>query len=93
MPIYEYHCQACGHSCELLEKMSAAPSTDCPACHQSQLQRQVSAPQFQLKGTGWYVTDFKKNGQTAQTSAEKKSDNTSVSSTDTKTSESSTKTE
>ncbi len=59
MPLYDYHCTACNHRCELLEKMNAAPSTECPACHQPHLQRQVSAPQFQLKGSGWYVTDFK----------------------------------
>lgn len=59
MPLYDYCCEACGHHCELLEKMNAKASTNCPACHKSELKRQVSAPQFQLKGKGWYVTDFK----------------------------------
>lgn len=59
MPLYEYQCQHCGKSCELLQKVSEAPAIKCPDCGKDQLKRQVSAPRFQLKGTGWYVTDFK----------------------------------
>lgn len=59
MPIYEYQCSACGHTLDALQKISDAPLTDCPACNQSALQKQVSASSFQLKGTGWYATDFR----------------------------------
>lgn len=59
MPIYEYKCAGCGHALEAMQKMSDAPLADCPACGTSQLKRLVSAAGFQLKGTGWYATDFK----------------------------------
>ena len=59
MPIYGYACQSCGHSLDALQKMSDDPLTDCPACGQPTLKRQLSAPRFRLKGGGWYETDFK----------------------------------
>lgn len=59
MPIYEYECQACGHRMEAIQKFSDAPLSDCPACQQAALRKQVSAPSFRLKGGGWYETDFK----------------------------------
>jgi len=59
MPIYEYRCAACGHYMDALQKMSDAPLRKCPECGKSRLQRLVSAPQFRLKGSGWYETDFK----------------------------------
>jgi putative FmdB family regulatory protein len=59
MPIYEYRCAACGHHLEALQKMSEAPLRKCPECGKSQLRKLVSAPQFRLKGSGWYETDFK----------------------------------
>lgn len=59
MPIYEYRCQACGHALEVMQKLSAAPLTDCPNCAQPRLEKQISAAGFQLKGSGWYATDFK----------------------------------
>ena len=59
MPIYAYKCSACGHTDDALQKMSAAPLTVCPACDQSTYAKQLTAPQFQLKGSGWYVTDFR----------------------------------
>ena len=62
MPIYEYRCAACGHHLEALQKMTDAPLRKCPDCGKSQLKRLVSAPQFRLKGSGWYETDFKKDG-------------------------------
>lgn len=65
MPIYEYRCSACGHDLEVLQKLSDAPLTLCPACGKSDLRKQVSAAGFQLKGSGWYVTDFRNNGATA----------------------------
>ena len=62
MPIYEYRCGACAHHLEALQKMSEGPLRKCPECGKSQLRRLVSAPQFRLKGSGWYETDFKKDG-------------------------------
>lgn len=59
MPIYAYKCSSCGHADDVLQKISAAPLTVCPACGQSTYSKQVTAPQFQLKGSGWYVTDFR----------------------------------
>lgn len=63
MPIYEYQCQSCHHMLETLQGLSDAPLTDCPACKAKTLQRLVSAAGFQLKGTGWYATDFKNSGK------------------------------
>jgi putative FmdB family regulatory protein len=62
MPIYAYKCSACGHTEDALQKMSAAPLTVCPQCGQSTYAKQLTAPQFQLKGSGWYVTDFRGGG-------------------------------
>ncbi len=59
MPIYEYKCSKCGHSLEVLQKISDAPMRKCPACGKSGLEKLVSAPSFRLKGGGWYETDFK----------------------------------
>src|SRR5499426_1461687 len=64
MPIYEYRCSACGHHLEEMQKMSDAPLRKCPECGKSQLKRLVSAPQFRLKGSGWYETDFKNKSET-----------------------------
>jgi putative FmdB family regulatory protein len=61
MPIYEYRCTACDHQKEFLQRMSDAPLTDCPACGTPALTKLVSAAGFQLKGSGWYVTDFRNN--------------------------------
>lgn len=62
MPIYEYHCQSCQHEFEKLQKISDAPLSDCPECHQPALKKKISAAGFRLSGSGWYETDFKKNG-------------------------------
>jgi putative FmdB family regulatory protein len=59
MPIYEYKCAACGHQEEHLQKVSEKPLTRCPACGKSKYRKQLSAAGFQLKGSGWYATDFK----------------------------------
>ncbi len=64
MPLYEYQCTNCGNSIEVLQKVSEAPTTVCPECKKDQLKRIVSATRFQLKGTGWYVTDFKNKKET-----------------------------
>jgi len=62
MPIYAYRCAACGHSRDVLQKMSDAPLTVCPACGAEQFTKQLTAAGFQLKGSGWYATDFKNGG-------------------------------
>ena len=68
MPIYAYKCSSCGHTQDVLQKISAAPLTDCPACGKATYSKQVTAPQFQLKGSGWYVTDFKGGNSAAKES-------------------------
>jgi len=62
MPIYAYRCAACGHTRDVLQKMSDTPLKVCPACGAEQFQKQLTAPGFQLKGSGWYATDFRNNG-------------------------------
>ncbi|MFQ6022463.1 MAG: FmdB family zinc ribbon protein [Acidiferrobacterales bacterium] len=59
MPIYEYRCEVCGHEMEAIQKFRDRALKDCPACGKPELKKLVSAAGFQLKGTGWYVTDFK----------------------------------
>lgn len=59
MPIYAYKCSACDHEQDVLQKMSDPVLTVCPACNQSTYAKQVTAAGFQLKGDGWYVTDFR----------------------------------
>lgn len=63
MPIYEYRCETCGHELEALQKISEAPLTDCPGCGAATLKKKISAAGFQLKGSGWYVTDFRDKGK------------------------------
>jgi len=59
MPIYAYRCEACGFEKDVLQKLSDAPLTQCPSCGQGSFAKQVTAAGFQLKGSGWYVTDFR----------------------------------
>jgi putative FmdB family regulatory protein len=59
MPIYEYKCGNCGHQLEAIQRINDAPLKECPACGKRKLKKLVSAAGFQLKGTGWYVTDFR----------------------------------
>jgi putative FmdB family regulatory protein len=73
MPIYAYRCDACGHRQDVLQKMSDPTLSVCPACGAESFARQLSAPAFQLKGTGWYVTDFRDNGKKAGGEAGKSS--------------------
>ncbi len=68
MPIYEYRCSDCGHEFEVIQKMSDQPMTDCPTCGKSALSKLVSAAGFQLKGSGWYVTDFRDKKQSKKDS-------------------------
>jgi len=69
MPIYAYRCSSCNHESEVLQKLSDAVLTVCPACHQETYTKQLTAPGFQLKGSGWYATDFK-GGKKPETEAE-----------------------
>jgi putative FmdB family regulatory protein len=67
MPIYEYRCATCGYQNENLQKVSDPLLTDCPDCGKPTFNKLVSAAGFQLKGNGWYVTDFKNNGAKPKT--------------------------
>jgi putative FmdB family regulatory protein len=70
MPIYAYRCAACGHAKDVLQKISDPVLTDCPACGAASFQKQLTAAGFQLKGSGWYATDFKGGGAAAQPAAD-----------------------
>ena len=74
MPIYEYRCELCGHALEKLQKMSDPSLTDCPSCQSAGLKRLVSAAGFQLKGNGWYQTDFRGKKADAPSSTESSGD-------------------
>ena len=63
MPIYEYACENCGYRFDALQKMNADPLTECPECGTPALKKLLSAPNFRLKGSGWYETDFKRDKQ------------------------------
>ena len=89
MPIYEYRCAACGHQEDHLRKLSDAPLTKCPACGKKKYEKQLTAAGFQLKGSGWYASDFKGGGKKPEAkpeaTAETKTETKSESKTDTKT--------
>ena len=75
MPIYAYKCSSCGHEKDVLQKVADAPLTDCPACGAAAFAKQITAAGFQLKGSGWYATDFrngsgKPNGKPAESKGE-----------------------
>jgi len=71
MPIYAYKCGSCGFAKDVLQKVSDPVLTDCPACGQSSFSKQVTAAGFQLKGSGWYATDFKGGSTSAAATAPK----------------------
>ena len=71
MPIYGFECDACGHSFDRLQKISDADPTVCPDCGAEALRRQLTAPAFRLSGSGWYETDFKKDGDRKRNLADK----------------------
>ena len=75
MPIYEYRCSKCGAQKDVMQKLSDAPLTTCPECGGLSFDKQISAAGFQLKGSGWYPTDFKGSGskpaETAKTAEAK----------------------
>ncbi|HLX80614.1 MAG TPA: FmdB family zinc ribbon protein [Burkholderiales bacterium] len=94
MPIYEYKCSACGHQEDHLQKLSEAPLTRCPACGKKKYAKQLTAAGFQLKGSGWYASDFKggakktdeaKPEAKAETKTETKSETKSETKAETKT--------
>lgn len=74
MPIYEYKCGACGLQREFLQRISDQPLTDCPECGKKTLSKMVTAAGFQLKGSGWYATDFKDKGSKPKADAAKSAD-------------------
>ena len=78
MPIYEYKCSHCGHQLEAIQKISDDPLLLCPNCDKNGLKKQVTAPSFRLKGSGWYDTDFKtgKKKNLSDDSSKKESVNT-----------------
>ncbi len=76
MPIYDFQCTSCGHQSEVMRKMSESSTTTCPQCNVEAFTKMLSAPSFQLSGTGWYASDFKdkkpkNNESVAQKSTEK----------------------
>ena len=80
MPIYEYRCASCGFQKEYIQRMNDALLTDCPECKKATFSKMVTAAGFQLKGGGWYVTDFKNGGSnapSAKKTEEKQSDTSS----------------
>lgn len=97
MPIYAYKCTSCEHEQDVLQKISDEPLRVCPACNEPSFSKQVTAAGFQLKGSGWYVTDFRDGGKKSDKKADAKSDSKteSTSATDSKPAEtaSATKTE
>jgi putative FmdB family regulatory protein len=81
MPFYEYVCKNCQHEMEVLQKVSDPVLRKCPECGKQQLQKLISAAGFQLKGTGWYVTDFKDKGKPKAATVEKSAKATDTDST------------
>jgi putative FmdB family regulatory protein len=81
MPIYEYRCEGCSHELEAMQKFSDAALTDCPSCGKPSLRKLVSAAGFQLKGSGWYATDFKGGSKKSDKPSEEKSSSSSSEST------------
>lgn len=71
MPIYEYRCSACGHELEALQKITESPLVSCPSCRADSLTKLVSAAGFQLKGSGWYATDFRNGSKPSKPDAKK----------------------
>lgn len=70
MPIYEYRCSSCDMQKDVMQKISDTPLTVCPACGKPTFSKQLSAAGFQLKGSGWYATDFKSSGSKPETKSE-----------------------
>jgi putative FmdB family regulatory protein len=71
MPIYAYKCASCGHAKDVLQKISDEPLSVCPACGAATFNKQLTAAGFQLKGSGWYATDFRGSGSAPAANADK----------------------
>ncbi len=71
MPIYAYRCGSCGFEQDVMQKLSASPLTTCPECKTESFSKQLTAPGFQLKGSGWYATDFKGGGKSSGSASDK----------------------
>jgi putative FmdB family regulatory protein len=69
MPIYDFQCSGCGHKGEVMRKMSESNTIACPNCQRETFEKMLSAPSFQLTGSGWYATDFKSKNKTSAESA------------------------
>jgi putative FmdB family regulatory protein len=69
MPIYEYHCEKCVKNFEAVQKISDAPLSECPQCKSEKVKKVISRTSFQLKGSGWYATDYKKPGGSTPSSS------------------------
>lgn len=74
MPIYAYRCGSCGFEKDVLQKISAQPLSTCPECNSESFAKKLTAPGFQLKGSGWYATDFKGGSKSSAPAAESKSE-------------------
>jgi putative FmdB family regulatory protein len=85
MPIYEYRCSQCGHQEEHLQKASEPALTKCPACGKDSFNKMLSAAGFQLKGSGWYATDFKGGSAKREKSSEKSAEKSAEKASDAKT--------
>jgi putative FmdB family regulatory protein len=72
MPLYEYECDACRHRFEIIQKFSDGPPEACPKCGKGPLQRLLSSPAIQFKGTGWYITDYASKGKGGEKGGESK---------------------
>ncbi|WP_454780801.1 FmdB family zinc ribbon protein [Legionella sp. WA2022007384] len=78
MPIYEYQCTNCNHHFDLMQKISDEPVKQCPVCYKDTVIKLISAAGFQLKGTGWYATDFKNKSSKPQETTTKNDDSAST---------------
>lgn len=74
MPIYAYRCESCGFAKDVLQKISDAQLTECPSCGKSAFKKQLTAAGFQLKGSGWYATDFRGGSSAAAPASASASD-------------------
>ncbi len=83
MPIYAYRCEACGYARDVLQKISDAPLTECESCGKPEFKKQLTAAGFQLKGSGWYVTDFRNGPGEGKAKSEKSEGGTATSDTST----------
>ena len=82
MPIYAYKCDSCGFAKDVLQKISDQPLSQCPSCQAEAFKKQVTAAGFQLKGSGWYATDFKGGGTKPPASGDAKSSESAAPSTE-----------